>query len=80
MFARSSGGVLVPNTPGAPTITSITPGDTQLSVNFTAGSNGGSAITNYKYALDGGAYTAMSPADTTSPLVLTGLTNHRPMP
>ncbi|UEG50520.1 fibronectin type III domain-containing protein [Ferruginibacter lapsinanis] len=63
-------------TPGAPTITGITPSNTSLSVAFTApGSNGGSAITNYKYSLNGGAYTAVSPASTSSPIIITGLTN-----
>ena len=62
--------------PTAPTITSITPGNQELSVAFTAGSDGGSAITNYKYSTDnGGSYTAVSPASTTSPIVITGLTN-----
>jgi predicted RNA-binding protein with TRAM domain len=72
--------------PGAPDITGVTPSDSQLSVAFTAGSAGGSAITNYEYALatstDGGttwsaygAWTPRSPANTTSPLVISGLTN-----
>ncbi len=63
-------------TPSAPTITSITSGDQQLTVNFTAGSDGGSAITNYEYSTNGGtSFTPFSPADTTSPVVITGLTN-----
>jgi predicted RNA-binding protein with TRAM domain len=63
-------------TPSAPTITGITPGNQQLSVAFTAGSDGGSAITNYKYSTDNGSnYTAVSPASTTSPILITGLTN-----
>lgn len=62
--------------PAAPTITGITPGDQHLSVAFTAGSDGGSAITNYKYSTDGGtSFTALSPAATTSPILITGLTN-----
>lgn len=61
--------------PSAPVINSITAGDGQLSVNFTASANGGSAITNYKYSTDGSTYTAFSPTTTTSPLVITGLTN-----
>ena len=67
--------------PGAPTLTSVTAGDGKLEVNFTAGTNGGSAITNYKYAistssdLSGATYSALSPADSTSPIVITGLTN-----
>ena len=66
--------------PSAPVINSITAGDGQLSVNFTAASNGGSAITNYKYSIDGSTYTAFSPAVTTSPLVITGLTNSTSYP
>ena len=62
--------------PSAPTITGITPSSGQLSVAFTAGSNGGSAITNYKYSSDNGSnFTACSPTQTTSPIVITGLTN-----
>ncbi len=64
-------------TPGAPTITSITAGNSQLSVAFTApASNGGSPITNYKYSTNGGtSFTAVSPASTSSPIVITGLSN-----
>lgn len=63
-------------TPSAPVITAITPSNTQLSVEFTAGSDGGSAITNYKYSTDGGStFTACSPVQTTSPIVISGLTN-----
>jgi len=67
-----------PTAPGAPTITSITPGDGQLTVNFTAPtSDGGSTITNYQYSTDNGAsFTACSPIQTTSPIVITGLTNN----
>jgi hypothetical protein len=62
--------------PSAPTIASITPGNGQLTVNFTAGSDGGSAITNYKFSTDDGSnWTAVSPASTSSPVVITGLTN-----
>jgi hypothetical protein len=66
--------------PSAPVINSITAGDARLSVNFTAASNGGSAITNYKYSINGSTYTAFSPAVTTSPLVITGLTNSTSYP
>jgi len=66
--------------PSAPVINSITAGDGQLSVNFTASSNGGSAITNYKYSINGSTYTAFSPSTTTSPLVITGLTNDTTYP
>jgi glycosidase len=63
-------------TPGVPTIDSISAGDTQLTVYFTAGSTGGSAITNYEYSTDGGTnWTLRSPVSTASPIVITGLTN-----
>jgi exo-beta-1,3-glucanase (GH17 family) len=63
-------------TPGAPTITLITPGNGQLGVAFTAGATGGAALTNYEYSTDGGTtWTVRSPAATTSPLAITGLTN-----
>ncbi|MCX6309347.1 MAG: fibronectin type III domain-containing protein [Bacteroidia bacterium] len=62
--------------PDAPTAVSITPGDGQLSVAFTApASDGGSPITNYRYSLDGGLTFPRAIAQTTSPLVITGLTN-----
>ena len=62
--------------PSSPTITSITPGNQQLSVAFTAGATGGAAITNYKYSLDGGSsFTPVSPAATTSPITIISLTN-----
>ena len=61
--------------PAAPTSLVATAGDGQASISFTQGSNGGSAITNYKYSLDGTTYTALSPAATTSPITISGLTN-----
>jgi hypothetical protein len=71
--------VVAPTTlPAAPTIGTAT--DTQtggtLSVTFTAGNSGGKSITNYQYQLNGtGSYTAFSPAQTTSPIIISGLTN-----
>lgn len=61
----------------APIISAITPSNTQLSVAFTSPiSNGGSAITNYKYSTNGGSsFTACSPTQTSSPIIITGLTN-----
>ncbi len=62
--------------PAAPTSLVATAGDGQVSITFTAGASGGSAITNYKYSTNGGAsYSAFVPADTSSPVVITGLTN-----
>jgi hypothetical protein len=64
-------------TPGAPTGLSTTPGNASLSIAFTPPTdNGGSSITNYQYSTNNGStYTAFSPADTTSPVTITGLTN-----
>lgn len=47
----SSGGGSVATAPGAPTIGTATAGDGQVSVAFTAGSNGGSAITGHTATL-----------------------------
>lgn len=61
--------------PQAPTIGTATGGNQSISLTFTAGADGGTAITNYKYSLDGTTYTALSPADTSSPVTIPGLTN-----
>lgn len=63
--------------PGAPT--SITWSDVYngtISVSFVSGSSEGSPITNYQYSLNGGStFTALSPATSSSPITITGLTN-----
>ena len=66
---------IVPAT--APTNLVATPGNGQVSVAFTAPSdNGGSAITNYQYSVDGGGeWTAFSPAVTSSPVTIGDLVN-----
>ena len=61
--------------PSTPTSLTSTAGNGTTDISFTAGSDGGSAITNYKYSTDGSTYTALSPADTTSPVTISGLTN-----
>ena len=67
---------LNPGLPRAPTTATATAGDGSASIEFTRGSNGGSAITNYKYSIDGGTtYIALSPASATSPMTIPGLTN-----
>jgi predicted RNA-binding protein with TRAM domain len=64
-----------PIAPSAPSVGSVTAGDGQLSVAFTApSSNGGSAITDYEYSTDNGV-TWVSAASTSSPIVITGLSN-----
>jgi len=67
--------------PTAPSIgTAINPsgqsytGTASASVPFTQSANGGKAISNYKYSTDGTNYTALSPAQTSSPLTISGLT------
>lgn len=67
--------VLVAQPASAPTITSITATSTQLDINFTAGASNGSAITNYQYSLNSGAWTNRATGTTASPLTITGLTN-----
>ena len=68
--------------PDAPTSLSATAlSGTSVSIAFTAGATGGSAFTNMEYALSTNsgatysAYTAFSPADYTTPVVISGLTD-----
>jgi len=62
--------------PGAPTISGVTGGITQVTVAFTApASDGGSAITTYTATSSPGGLTASGSG---SPLVVTGLTNGTP--
>ncbi|CAB4958685.1 MAG: hypothetical protein F2837_11490 [Actinobacteria bacterium] len=68
-----------PSTPDAPTSLTASIAKASTSVSFTAGADGGSSITNYEYQLNGsGAWTALSPADTSSPVTIPGLTNGTP--
>ena len=62
---------------GAPTIRTVTASTGKLTVAFTApSSNGGSSITNYEYSTNNGTtWKAFSPADTSTPLVITKLSN-----
>ncbi|NBW92416.1 MAG: hypothetical protein EBR53_08205, partial [Actinobacteria bacterium] len=73
--AVTSGSTSTPRTtPSAPSISSITAGDTELSVGFTAGATGGSAITSYQYSTNNGS-TWTTASSTSSPITITGLTN-----
>lgn len=64
------------SSPIAPIISSITAGNTQLTVNFTAPADlGGSAISDYEYSTNNGS-TWTSSGSTTSPIIITGLTNN----
>ncbi|KVX02525.1 Ig-like domain-containing protein [Shewanella frigidimarina] len=69
-------GITVSNTvtvPGAPTIGTATAGNSQASITFSApASNGGSAITGYTVTASSGGFTGTG---TSSPIVVTGLTN-----
>lgn len=64
-----------PTTPEPPTGLTVASGDSQATVTFTSGADGLSAITNYEYSLDGTTWTALNPADSTSPVTVTGLPN-----
>ena len=60
--------------PSAPTALVATPGDGKITVAFTAPTDtGGNAITDYEYQLNGGTWTTAS--TTSSPVIITGLTN-----
>ncbi len=62
--------------PDAPVVTDVTAGDGQVTVPFVLGGTGGGQVSNVEYSLDDGVtFHPRSPASTTSPLVLTGLTN-----
>ncbi|MBK7713275.1 MAG: fibronectin type III domain-containing protein [Bacteroidales bacterium] len=59
--------------PGAPAIGTVTGGNAQATVSFTApGSNGGSVITGYVVTSNPGGFTA---SGTASPIIVTGLAN-----
>jgi hypothetical protein len=59
----------------APTSLSAIMTATTATISFTAPANdGGSAITNYEYSFNNSTWTAFSPADNTSPVVVSGLT------
>ena len=61
--------------PAAPRSLVATAGSGSASISFTQGDTGTvEGITNYKYSLDGVNYTALSPADTSSPVTIPSLT------
>jgi len=61
--------------PAAPTSLVATPSNGSVSVAFTAGSDGGAAITKYQYKVGPGVWTDV--VGTTSPFTITGLTNYQ---
>jgi hypothetical protein len=71
-YTTPSLSLYVAQPPAAPTISSITPANAQLSVAFTAGDSRGSAITNYQYSTDNGSTWKVRASGTTaSPIVIT---------
>jgi titin len=77
--ATASSSIKVQTGPSPPTITSITAGDRQLTINFTPGDNGGNSIISYSYNLDypnnatgSGTYVANN---STNSFTFTGLVN-----
>jgi len=76
--AEASRTLTIISAPIAPTISSITAGNTELTVNFSAPADlGGSAISDYEYSTNGGRIW-ISSGTTTSPITITGLTNGFP--
>jgi len=80
-YTGSAWVIAIPTAPAAPTALSGTAlSETSVSIAFTPGAENGSAITNYQYALStnsGSTYdsfTALDPADATSPITISGLT------
>ena len=72
--ASVSASVTTPGIPAAPVLGSIAPGDTTISIPFTAGATGGSTITSYEYQLvTSGTWTAAP--SSSSPIVVSSLTN-----
>ncbi len=62
--------------PSAPSITSVTPGNGQLTVKFSAPSTNGAPISAYEYSIDNGAtFTTVGAPPSTRTIVIGGLTN-----
>ena len=63
-------------TAGDPINLVATAGDASASIEFAIpASDGGSAITNYEYSTNGSTWMPLSPADISSPVTISGLTN-----
>lgn len=68
-----------PSVPTAPTGLIATAGDRSVSIGFVApASDGGAAISNYQYSLNGGNFILFAPAVTASPVTIFGLRNGTP--
>lgn len=59
--------------PNPPTITLGVGGNQAIYILFIPGADNGNAITNYQYSIDGGPFIAFSPAQTISPLLISGI-------
>lgn len=70
--SSASSGVTATTVPQAPTINSVTGGNAQADVAFTAGATGGAAISSYTVTSSPGSITA---SGSSSPITVTGLTN-----
>jgi hypothetical protein len=64
-----------PTAPAAPSALVATAGVNSASIAFTAGDNGGGAITKYQYKVGTGSWT--DAVGTTSPITISGLTNYQ---
>jgi alpha-tubulin suppressor-like RCC1 family protein len=65
-----------PTVPSPPSLISVAYGFGHLSLSFAPGATGGLAITNYEYSINGGTtWVPRTPANTSSPWVITGLDN-----
>lgn len=64
-----------PSVPNAPLSLCVIPSDSSLTIFFIPSSDGGSPITNYKYSTDGTTFVDFSPAQTTSPIIISSLIN-----
>jgi uncharacterized repeat protein (TIGR02543 family) len=62
-------------TPAPPLSLAANAGSESATISFSAGASFGASITNYEYSINGGSYVALSPADSTSPISISGLTN-----
>ena len=73
-YSTVSSSVVPKTVPGAPTVTSVTPGNQQVVVEYTVSeSTGGAEITQYNYRLNGGSAVALDGSG--SPFTISGLTN-----
>lgn len=73
-YTKNTNAILTTVEPSAPTLDSIVSTNKKLTLNFTLGSNGGSAITDIEYSINNGS-TWTSSGRILSPIVISNLTN-----